>query len=1006
MVVPLHVKSEFSAGYGTASVEELILRAAAAGFPALALTDVENLYGQVQLHRAARLHGIKPITGVELRSGYRAGTLGHKRGRLVLLARDRAGYESLCRIITRRRGDGLRGGDDPLRCLDADPRGVFFLSDDASVLEALLRAGVAPAAVRFLLVRPGGGAPPDGVRAVADPDVVMASRGDRDLHVLRMAIRRRQKTSEVTEAEPAERSLPSAAELRALFQDMPDALAESVRVAEACTLDLCDSRPLLPSLALPAGESAEDGLERLCRERLGQGQREGRWRGPAYDGRLRQELAVLRSVGFAAYVLIVREIAEHAREEGITVVGRGSAVGSLIAYLLGITTVDPIEHGLYFERFLHTHRTDLPDIDLDVPSHRRDALIDWVFRRFGEERVAMVSAHQAFRRRAAFREGLKALGMSPLDVNGFCRRMPAEELEGDPPLALPLHLLAEPYRAAVPVIERLIGTFQHISVHPGGLVIGEPRIDCHAPIERAPKGVRVTQFDMRGVARIGLAKIDLLGNRALSAIQDTCESLGATPEMPHDDPATLATLHEARTVGCFQIETPALRALLRKLPVRGVTDLVAALAIVRPGPASGEAKAAYIRRANGEEAAAPPHPRLAERLRGTYGMMLYEEDIMSAISLMTGFSLEAADDMRAAIVRAEGDAAALNALERAFVGAAVPTGVTESEAGQVWRGLARFAAYSFSKAHASSYAQLTWQSAYLKTHHPVEFAAAVLNSYGGHYPLRTVAAEFARSGVRLLLPHVNVSELACAVQCDAVRAGLGGVKRISARSRKLLLDQRPFRDIQDLLERAPLPYRELEALILCGACDELAPLEPEAYPFAHQDLLARVRENRSGRALEGFVARRPTGERADTYRSLVRIRNELAILGMHLSDHPMRVLRDEATRAGCVTTSDLATRSGQFARVAGVVAAARRLFTRGGHIMQFVTLEDEHGLLEAVLFPADYASLEDPVRNPGPFLLGGRVEEDHGDVHLLVSEVTPFHRRPRPYTTPERAATG
>jgi DNA-directed DNA polymerase III PolC len=1003
MLAPLHVKSEFSAGYGTASVEELGRRAADLGYPALALTDVEYLYGQVRLHHAARAHGVKAITGVELRAAYGPGALGAKTGRLVLLARDRAGYESLCRIITRRRSDIVPAGNDPLQCLDDEPCGVFFLSDDGSVVERLLRAGVPSQDIRFLLVRPGRVVPPGGVRAVADPDVVMADFSDRDLHVLRMAIRRRQRTPEVTEAEPPERSLRSIPDLRAIYHDVPEALAESLRVAEACTLDLTESRAVLPSIALAPGDTADIRLAQVCLERLDGRRREGRGQGSTYDERLRHELAVIGRRGLAGYFLIVGEIAGHARKQGIAVMGRGSAVGSLVAHLLDISAVDPIRHGLYFERFLHADRKDLPDIDVDVPSHRREELLEWVFRRFGDERVAMVSAHQTFRRRAAFREGLKALGMARVDVDQFSRRMPADELEDE--LPLPLHLLPERYRASVPLIERLIGMFQHASVHPGGVVIAEPRVDCHAPLERAPKGVLVTQFDKTSLARLGLVKIDLLGNRALSAIQETCDSLGRVPAMPDADPATLATLRQARTVGCFQIETPAMRAVLRKLPLRGIADLAAALAIVRPGPASGEAKAAYIRRASGEELPDPLHPRLAERLRGTHGMMLYEEDIMGAISAMTGWSLEAADDTRAAIVRGQDDRGALASLERAFTTAAEVTGVTESEAATVWRALARFAAYSFNKAHATSYAQLAWQSAYLKTHHPVELASAVLNNYGGHYPLRTVAAAFARDGVTFLVPHVNLGGLPCTVAGGAVRIGLASLKRVTARSRTLILARRPFRDLRDLLERAPLSYREMEALVLSGACDGLAPLGSEGYPFSHRALLGRLRAEPMARSLEGFVAPEARGPHVETYRALVRVRNELAYLGMHLSDHPMRVLREEAVRAGCITTAELASRVGRFVRVAGVVAATRRLATRGAQIMQFVTLEDECGLVEAVLFPAAYASLEDPVTNPGPFLVGGRVEEDHGDLQLVVSEVRPFHRRPWPYGKTEPAPT-
>jgi DNA polymerase-3 subunit alpha/error-prone DNA polymerase len=388
---------------------------------------------------------------------------------------------------------------------------------------------------------------------------------------------------------------------------------------------------------------------------------------------------------------------------------------------------------------------------------------------------------------------------------------------------------------------------------------------------------------------------------------------------------------------------------------------------------------------------------LAEHLRETHGMILYEEDIMMAIAVLTGWPLEKADQMRAALVSAGNDVVEMRRLEQDFLTAALGKGINPEEAVGVWRMLARFVAYSFNKAHATSYARLAWETAFLKTHYPVELACAVLNSYGGLYPLRTVAADFSRHGVRLLAPHVNLSAVLSQLESGAVRVGLAAVKHLTIKNRRQILDSRPFADIRDFLERVPLSFRELEALVLCGACDGLAPLGPETYPIAHEELVARLKQDRSPQALQGFIPRQPFGSRRDLYTALVRIRNELNFLSMHLYGHPMHVLREEALRAGCVSTAELPARKGQFTRIAGVVAASRRLATRGGKIMQFVTFEDEHGLVEAVLFPEAYASLGDPVSNPGPYLVGGRVALDHGDLHLLVSELTPFHERPQPY---------
>jgi DNA-directed DNA polymerase III PolC len=995
MHVPLHVKSDFSAGYGTATIDELVRCAARHGCPAIALTDVENMYGQVHFHLAARALGLRAITGVELRQRHGPRFVGDKLGRLVLLARDRAGYESLCRIVTARRREPAQPSGASTDCLDTNPRGVFFLSDDVSVLDALLRAGVSEADVRFLLVRPGGAKAPSGVRAVADTDVVMAHPADRALHALRLAIKQRRTIETATESEPSERSFADAPGLRALFADAPDAVTESLRVAEACELHLGEGPLIVPSIERPSGHTADGILAAACRARLDDGRRARRWERAIYDIRLREELGVIQQLGLADYFLIVAEIADYVREHDIALVGRGSAVSSLVAHLLGVTAVDPIVHGLYFERFLHLGRRDPPDVDLDLPSDRRDEVIGWVFRRFGRDRVAMVSTHQRFQRRSAFREGLKAFGMRAVDVDRFCERLPTDGADAEAPL--PLALLIDRYRTAVPLIERLIGTFQHLSVHPGGIVIATPRTDRHAPLERAPKGVVVTQYDAHALARLGMAKIDLLGNRALAAIQQTCRLAGiALPEIDADV-ATLEALREGHTIGSFQVETPTVRSTLRKLPLNGLEDLVAALAIVRPGPASGEAKAAYVRRARGQEPPDPPHPRLAPVVRQTHGLLLYEEQLMATIALMTGWPLHRADEMRAALVRAQGDGSQLAELGQSFTQAATTTGVSSPEALHVWRILERFASYSFSKAHAASYTRVAWQSTFLNIHRPVEFACAVLNHYGGHYPLRTVAAEFSRRGVEILAPHVNTSGPITEVQAGAVRLGLSAMKRLTMNTRRTLLAQRPFRDIDDLIGRVAPSLQELGALFLSGACDGLLPLSAENYPFAHQDLLERLRERPLTVALGAFTPREVRGRHQEIYRALFRIRNELIYLSMHPTAHPMSVLREEAARAECIQVAHLPERRGEVVRIAGVVAATRRLATHGGSMMQFVTLEDESGLVEVVLFSGTYAALRDPVTTPGPFLVTGRVEDDSGDVHLVASGMLPFHARAHAY---------
>ncbi|MCY1059213.1 PHP domain-containing protein [Nannocystis sp. SCPEA4] len=976
MLTLLHVKSEYSLGQGTPTPSELVRCAADHGYSALALTDVETLAGQIEFHHAARAAGIRAITGLELRDGFGPGELGRTHGRLILLARDLAGYASLCRIVTRRRaGTPCNNLDD---CLAESPTGLFYLSDDTSLLSALQRAGVDAADLRRLLP-PDERSPVSTFRAVADPDVVMLDRHDRELQRVLVAIRQQRPLADIAPAGAGGRTMPDPRTLRASFADDPAAADESSHLAEACTLDLTAVRAALPRWRGPHGESPEEHMHALARDRLQAGRAAGRWRDPAYDTRLAEELAVVGELGFFGYFAIVCEITDEARRRGIDVAARGSAASSLLAHVLGITPIDPLAHGLHFQRFLHAGRRELPDIDLDLPSNRRDALIEWVLGRFGAERAARVSTMQRLARRSAARELARALGLPLGDDIDDDDRLPAA-------LRSPAHQ---------DLLARLIGKPHHLSVHPGGIVVAEPHLLALAPLERVPSGMIVTQYDMRSLARLGLVKIDLLGNRALSALADARRFAGDENLAPADDPRTLQLVRTVDTLGCFQIESPPVRATLSKLPIDGVDDVMAALAVVRPGPASGGARAAYIRRARGEEPALAQHPRLQSVLRASRGMMIYDEDVTASIAAMTGWSLEQADAARATLVEAE--PADLAPLQRRFIAAAGRTGIAGADALAVWDTAVRFAAYSFNKAHAAGYAHLAWQVAAMKAHHPAAFACGVLDHYGGHYPLRTIAADLARHGVRLLAPTVTHANVHTTLAPDGVRVGLGHVKHLTRAAMRQIVHARPFSDLAALLRAVPLGARELRALVLCGACDDLAPLSADAYPIAHEELLAHLERDRDPAALADFVARAPAGPAADLYRRLVRVRNELTVLHMHLSDHPLRILRDEARRAGCITAREVSGRAGRQIRVAGLIAASRRHRDGHGRTMQFVTLEDETGLVEAVVAADVYAALGDPIRNPGPVMLTGRAVVDRGHAHVDVSQVLPFHRRPRPF---------
>lgn len=1027
--IPLHARSHQSLGFGTASVEALAERAARLGAPAVGLTDLETLAAQFRFHDACADAGIKPISGVELRSGYGRRSTGGAQGRLVLLARDARGYGNLCRVVSRRRTQRAENAHEPLASLEGDTEGLFLLTDDVSLLERLVGSDAVDAAsLRLLLVRP---APERSERAVhdaaaawrvplvADLDPAVLDRADQPLHHLLVAIRHGVDVAELRRAGSGP-AAPNAFDADALrqFEDVPEAVRETHHIAEACSLDLRARRRVPPRLpGLDAAQAAVE-LKGRCERVLEEARGAHRLLGPHYDARLAAELDTIGGLGFDDYLLAVAEIVRGARAIGVETAGRGSAAGSLVAHLLGITEIDPVERDLLFERFLHEQRSGPPDIDLDVASVGREALKHWVVRRFGRARVAGVAAYGTFRARSAVRAGLAGLGIAPAEVERTVRRVDPGDASGKEEAEIVERTLARSrlpaVRRAAPLVARLVGLPSHLSAHPAGLIIGDGPLEALTPLERAPNGTVVTQYDLRAVERAGFLKIDLLGNHFLSELQTTRRHAPSLGEIPRDDARTWRTLDAADTIGCFQVESPPVRAALRRLPVGSFRELVAALAVVRPGAAAGASKERYIRRARGEEpwralellgdGPVRDH-RLHERLARSFGVLLYDEDIIRLLAGVGGMSPASADALRAAIVAAGDSPPELERLGAGFMAGAVDAGASRRTAQRAWQAATRFASYSFAEAHAASYAALAWKAAWLRTHLPAAFGAALIDHHRALYPLRTTAAAVARWGVTLLPPSVMRSDLASSLEPSSlgpetvgvVRVGLGAVKGLTGRTAGDLVRRGPFRDLGHLIERARPSKRELRALLLSGACDELPPLSPGGYPFVHEVVLEGVRGEAPPEALREVlerIERLPgTGDEAErlgAYQRLVRVRNEIAFLDMHLSDHPMRLLRDEADRLGCLRSREVAARARGHVRLAAVLAAARRVPTSQGD-MRFLTLEDEEGLVEALLPPEANRRLGERLATPGPYLIEGAIRE--GDPHLEITDLSPFHER-------------
>ncbi len=1003
--VPLHARSNHSLLWGASTVAELAARASSFGLPALALTDDDNLYGLIPFLDACGKAGVRPIVGASVSEpgGPRA----------VLLVRDGEGYENLCRILTRRKlSEGE--GEPPFSLAEALAErnaGLTVLTESASLAEAVLGA-VSRDRLWLELVRPGRPLAFQRRLArasrrlrlglVASPDAVFAHPGRHALHRTLAAVRKGALISQLKpgDAAPPSACLPSPAEMAERFADVPGALENTLRVAEACRGRPPGGRHVFPDFPLPTGETASSHLQRIALEGLAM--RYGPLPPASAKARLKRELGVIEKLGFSLYFVVVGDIVRFARTRGIPVVGRGSGAGSIVAYALGITSVDPLRYGLYFERFLHEQRADLPDLDVDFCWRGRDEVLDHVYAFYGRERAAMISTLCTMRPRSAFRETAKAHGVPASVVDRLSRRIPfrpdvplAEAIRIDPAASRAIPAGEEPFRSALEDAEALEGFPRHLGIHPGGVVIADRPLDRYVPLEWAAKGIVVTQFEMRAVERIGLVKFDLLGNRALTTLRDTVEGvrrdLGVTVDLEaisEKDPGAAGLLSEGSTLSCFQIESPAMRHLLRQLEVKDLDATIDALSLVRPGPAGAGMKEAYVRRASGAEPVVYPHPRLANLLAGRFGVLLYEEDVMAAVAALTDGTLAEGDLVRRAVAKSEGEEDR-RALRADFLRRARACGVDGAGAEAVWGQVVKFAKYAFCRAHAAGYGVLAHRSAALKARFPTAYACAVMNNHAGMYPSRVHLEEARRRGVGILPPDVNLSADRFVTEGgDAVRVGLSRVRALSRRTREAMYAERgrrPFESLGDFLRRVPVSWPEAENLIRAGAFSFTGRTRPEllyrlrvAFPGARREA------GRGGGHLFSGDLCPAEGMRLPEYDPLAVLRLELESLGLFVSGHPMRALRGHLD-GKAVSAVALGGLSGRRASVAGLLSARRSTRTeKGDRLMGFATLEDETGLCECTFFPASWKRCKPLLRGLGPFLAKGRVEDHFGAVSLTV----------------------
>jgi DNA polymerase-3 subunit alpha len=1006
MYVPLTTHSAFSLQEGLALPSELARAAAADGRPAIGLTDHRLLSGAVEFVEACRREGVQPLLGLEI---------DLETGPLALLAMNPDGWSNLCRLSS-----ALALQEDPetpctLELLAAHAADLVALSgeqgDPSGGRLAALKE-LFPKRLYLALQDPGLAMPASDLgRRLHLPLVVTQpvyyleppqAGLQRTLAAIRLNVPLERLPAGA--AAPPGASLVPGREIERRFQGATAALQATGEIAERCRFDLPLGVARMPTVPLPEGVSA---AQLLCRKAEAGARRLYGRISPKVRTRLDHELEVISRMGFEPIFLIVEELLEFARREGVPYSSRGSAASSLVAHCLGITGPDPLRLNLYFERFLNPARTTPPDIDTDLCSRRRDAVLQHVFDRYGAERTAMVATVNRFRPRSALGDVAKAHGLLPARVRelveqlpyAFWARLPEAGPGGEPlsPFAgLRAANPAPPYPKLFDQAEALLRLPRHLSVHPGGVVVAPGPLTDLVPVMRSGgKGVVITQLDLEAVEALGLVKIDLLGIRGLTVLGDVAEFIRAgapgqycTPlevldSTPAEDPETSRRLESGATIGCFQIESPGMRATLRAIRARTEDDLTAALALYRPGPLSGGLKDAFVRRFKGEEPVSHIHPALEPLLAETYGVILYQEQVLRIAHELAGFSLAEADLLRRAMSHFD-PGRQMQLLQEKFVRQAeARSGVPPETGGRVWEMMAAFAGYGFPKAHAASYARLAWRSAWCKTHFPAEFMAAVLANGGGYYSQRVYLSEARRLGLAVRPPHVSFAGAAFSVVRGAggekaLTMGLDQVRDLTRRTIGRIRQGQPYASLEDFLARVDPRPQEAGALARVGAFEGFGSIP---------GILRRL-EGGGWQAGQPslFGWQDPGGE---DWTLEQKVAAQVELLGVSLEAHPLELAAGAIAAAGAITTLEAAERVGQRVTVAGLRQSGHRSRTAKGEAMMFLTLEDLSGMLEAVLFPDAYRPARLFIHGSAPLLVTGVVERNasQGEPLLRVERV-------------------
>jgi len=1001
MFTHLHVHSAFSFLDGGSQVTDLIKRAAELGMTSLAITDHNNVSGAVKFVKTARNAGIKPIIGCEVTMEG-----GHH---LTLLCKNSTGYRELCNILTNAHLTNKRGEPKvDLDTLASHKEGLFILSGcrkglipslilqkrfkeaadiaesyknifgkDAffiEISESLLPGSISlnrtlSELAKFL-----------GLYSVVTNNVHYAEKEDFQIHDILTCIRTLTTLEEVHPERRlnAENYLKSEECMRMEHKDYPEALNMTCAIAGQCDCPIDLGVANFPAFDYPNGfNSANQFLRYLVYEGA-----EQRYRKITSDvkARLEHELGVIERLGYADYFLVVWDLVRFAVTEGVRYAGRGSAADSAVAYCLGISDVDPIAQNLLFERFMSLERGEKPDIDIDFDARRRDEVTAYVYSKYGEEHVASVATYNTFQGRSSIRAVGKVMGYSPFEIDSIAKRLPhipgsmlEYAFESFPELK-DLAIPGKRLKVLVESAAKIHDFPRHLGTHLGGVVISKNPITWLSPLELSAKGVKILQFDKDDVEDLGLVKIDLLSLRTLGAVEDSLQFTKTTSELdynaiPLDDTDTFKRLKCADTVGIFQLESPAQRGLQARLDAENIEDIVASVALIRPGPIKGNMVEPFIKRRKGEEEITYLDPRLESILKKTYGVVLFQEQVIEIASKIAGFTPGEADNLRRTMTHGR-SIEEMDKIGEVFVEKAAKSGVEEETAREIFECMKGYASYGFCEAHARAFATTAYKTGYLIEHYPAEFYGAILNNQPmGFYPVSTICVEAKRHGIKVLGPSINYSGIDVSVQGDSVRVPFKMIKGMTRNAMESIVRAREeggiFSSFADFVKKVKIDRDILRNLILCGAFDEFE-VSRRILLWQSKDLQFANDNEQSGVLLDPICYQYP-GFSESEFSVLEKVSYEYEILGFGVSAHPMEICRDRLRSKGFVSSEELCQVSpGSFVKVGGIPVRPHRPPTKSGKTVVFLSLEDEHGLIDVTCF-------ENVYKKHGQFLFPGEI---------------------------------